>query len=260
MHINNSTNSTRTIIYDNKDLLLMNKTEVVLTCYITSKVDPQIKSYQQNNNYDYMKPWYESMIKQDLHGIIFYDNLSEDFIEEYETDNIIFIKCQIGKFSINDERFFIYYDFLMNNDNYNKVIMTDISDVYFNKNPFELINNNHDYKIYVGTDLIGTFLKHPMYDEWTYKLKKIKLKLSHDRQIYNAGTLGGCVNNITTFLKHMIDVFMVVNSNDNNNMLILNHILFTKYNDKDIFTGEPWNTPFKSFINPNNTSCYIIHK
>jgi hypothetical protein len=76
---------------------------------MTSKKDPQRAIYQPNDNYDYIKPWYETMIKQDMHGIIFYDKLSDEFITEHQTHKIIFKKCTIGKYSINDERFINIY-------------------------------------------------------------------------------------------------------------------------------------------------------
>lgn len=119
---------------------------VILSCYFNGKNDPihhsELKEKKQEaNNFNYIKPLYETAKKHKQHLIIFHDNLSDEFIKKYQTDKIIFRKTQlVSNLSINDERFIIYYEYLLKNP-YKKVLSSDISDVYINKNPFELLNN-----------------------------------------------------------------------------------------------------------------------
>jgi len=88
-----------------------------------------------------MKPLYESCYDLNLHLIIFYDNLSNEFVKTYTKKNIIFRKTKLtSNLSINDERFIIYYEYLLDNP-YQNIFTSDISDVYLIKNPFHLMEN-----------------------------------------------------------------------------------------------------------------------
>lgn len=120
--------------------------DVILSCYFNGKNDPihheeLNEKKQPSDNYNYIKPLYETVKKNNLHLIIFHDCLSPEFIKKYQTDKIIFRKTSlVSKLSINDERFIIYYEYLKNKP-YRNVLSSDISDVYINKNPFDLIKN-----------------------------------------------------------------------------------------------------------------------
>lgn len=122
--------------------------DVVLSCYFCGKKDPihhhELKNEkQEKDNFKYIKPLYETCKNKKLHLIIFHDGLSDNFLKKYTTDRIIFRKTQlVSNLSINDERFIIYYEYLLHNP-YKNVLSSDVSDVYINKNPFELIDNYH---------------------------------------------------------------------------------------------------------------------
>lgn len=258
-------------IYDN----------VVLTCYMTSKKDPQRNIHQDSNNYDYIKPWYETMKKMDLHGIIFYDTLSDEFVKQYQTDKIIFKKSEMGSYSINDERFIIYYRYLQKNP-YKNVLMTDVSDVFIMKNPFDLINSDKT-KIYVGTNVvgIGADRRTPIWFErraWKIDPFNNKLRISNydetgftDKkyQIYSAGLIGGEYDKMMWLLENMIEVMLLIKSSKNYNMILLNYILnrylMDEYDSKTfctkyIFTGKPYNSLFGKNENMENTECCLYHK
>ena len=119
---------------------------VILSCYFTSKIDPIHASecknkHQESNNYNYIKPLYDSVKKLNLHLVIFHDGLSDDFIKKYTTESIFFLKTKLmGNLSINDERYIIYYQFLLRYK-YKNILTSDVSDVYVVRNPFNLINN-----------------------------------------------------------------------------------------------------------------------
>lgn len=257
---------------------------VVLTCYMTSKKDPQRNIYQNNNNYEYIKPWYESMKERKLHGIIFYDLLSDEFVNTYQTDKIIFKKCKIGQYSINDERFIIYYKYLLKNK-YKYVLMTDISDVIINRDPFVLMKddkyNNDNNRIFVGTNTVGmgAIKRTPMWferrkwkiDPFNEKLKKNKYDdigyLSNTIQIYSAGLLGGDYGKIMWFLSKTIEIMLILHSEKNYNMIIFNYIinryLLEGYDDKTfltkyIYTGGQFNSLFAK--NEINYEGCLIHK
>jgi len=105
---------------------------VILSCYFNGKNDPihhsELKEKKQEaNNFNYIKPLYETAKKYKQHLIIFHDNLSDEFIKKYQTNKIIFRKTQlVSNLSINDERFIIYYEYLLKNPN-KKVLSSDNS-------------------------------------------------------------------------------------------------------------------------------------
>jgi len=131
-----------------KDEFYKKFSKVVLSCYFTGKKDPihhaELENEKQKeNNYLYMKPLYESCLNLKLHLIIFHDNLSKRFIDQYTTDRIIFRKVDlVSKLSINDERYIIYYEYLTSNP-YDAIFSSDISDVYLKGDPFTLRKTFH---------------------------------------------------------------------------------------------------------------------
>lgn len=265
---------------------------VVLTVYCNLKKDPQRQTRVDENSYEYISPWYRTMVEKDLHGIIFCDNVSQAFITKYQTPKIRFINIKLGKYSINDERYFIYYNFLLTNQHklkYRYVLMTDVSDVEINKNPFPYMAENPD-KIYVGMNFHGdrgidAESRSPKWfdrREWKIKPFNDKLKASgYDThpdgafrrsdlmQIWSAGILGGETTTIIHFLSEMCHLFTIVDSKKNVNMLLLNYILrryFSAGYDSTtactttLFSGKPFNSRFQRFEKYGESDAYLIHK
>lgn len=268
------------IIYSCDDSYYKTYDSVIMSCYMTSKPDPQRQVYQQNDSYEYIKPFYETVLKCGLHAIIFTDNLSDEFIEKYQTDRIIFKKCKIGGYSINDERFILYYQYLLSNP-YKYVLMTDVSDVFVNLNPFDLLKN--DGRIFVGTNVVGMGCEKrtPMWferrswkiDPFNEKLKKARYDeigyQPNQIQIYSAGLLGSSYQQIMWFLVQMINIMLIIKSHKNYNMIIFNYIinrhLLKGYDAKSfctdyIFTGAPFNSLFGKFEKMEDSSCCFFHK
>ena len=73
--------------------------------------------------------------------MIFHDHLSLDFVSKYSTDKIIFEEIVPAKsFSTNDLRFIIYQEYLKKH-HYEWILMTDASDVFFNRYVKLLVQN-----------------------------------------------------------------------------------------------------------------------
>tara|TARA_B100000780_G_C21083827_1_gene436558 strand:+ start:576 stop:1418 length:843 start_codon:yes stop_codon:yes gene_type:complete len=248
---------------------------VILSVYINKQKDPQRDIFVDTNSYEYIKPLYSTMKEKNLHGIIFYDNLSQDFIEKYQTDKIIFLKCSMKKNnSINDERFIVYYNFLLKYP-YEKILCSDVSDVYINKNPFDIISID---KLYVGEN--HNWKKPPLmwYDYYNEHINNfnnqiIKINNEHiferkDIGIYSAGLICGYYDLFIKFLSKYAEILNKLDSNDYN-MLVLNYIireyLLEDYDEKTyctkhVFTGYPFNSVFKKYEKAGESKAYLIHK
>lgn len=97
------------------------------------------------------------------------------------------------------DRFAAIYSYLVQNPDYRYVIATDVKDVIFQSNPFNILENAFDdsdyyernpYGIYVGSENIIY-----EYEDWG----RVNMQTSYphmyefmkDKEIYNAGTIGG---------------------------------------------------------------------
>ena len=237
--------------------------DVIIAPYFSSKKDPRWHFRRKKDDYSYMRRWYESMQQHDLHGIIFHDRLSASFIKKYQTDKIIFIKCTVGFYSLNDERFFIYNSFLKN-AYYRYVFLTDISDLSINSDPFDLINNNRDKCLFIGSEeeyfqdcewikkTLGQFGERATFFD--------KLMQQRAFKIYNAGIIGGERRDVLALLERMTNIFNEFCNPFNVDMCVLNYVLKSYYNDDVIFSGYPLNSRFKSYEKPSETKACFIHK
>lgn len=217
-------NGVRTI--ENIDIIYEN---IICTTYFTSKQDPQRKIQVDENDIKYIEPWYYSMIKNNLAGIVFYDNLSLNFINKYQTEKIKFVKCTLGNYSLNDERFIIYYMFFLRHKTKN-ILLTDGSDVTINKDPFSFIETKSKTTLFVGRDRCNK-IYHSKWDvNGAERLSNaIQQKLPnnyYNMAAYNAGIIGGNYFTTMYFLRQITKYFLKANNNLNNNMAAMHFVIY----------------------------------
>lgn len=243
---------------------------IILSTYFTSKIDYQRCKHQSNDDYQYIKDWYESIISLQLKGIIFHDNLSDNFVRKYQNKNIKFIKVKVGNLSLNDERFFIYLNFLKENI-FDYVLMTDISDVVFNKNPFLIINDKYD--LYIGSEPWNFQHKDWILERYRIIYGKEPLEY-YDNIVLNAGIIGGKYLNIMELLKKYTSEMKSLSSKRGKqidkinkkrkiekisfNMIVLNKVIYANYNMDKVYTAKLLHNPFKSYF--RDRKYFIFHK
>jgi hypothetical protein len=88
-----------------------NLKEVIVTCYFTLKPDPQLGTLRNSADFKYIQPWYDSIMKIGVSGIILHDGLESAFIEHYQNDLVQFRFCEMGNYSIFEERWLLYHLF-----------------------------------------------------------------------------------------------------------------------------------------------------
>lgn len=205
---------------------------IVLSNYFTSKIDPQRGVNQSANDFNYIKNWYQSIIKNQLNGVVFHDGLEKEFIQKYQTEKVIFLECKLGLMSLNDERFFVFHEFLnfVNDNSY--ILITDINDVVVLRSPLDFFSNSPK-KIFLGRD------DHYSWRSGYWSLNKIKefqIKTSIKIPsyflcfpVFNAGLIGGKVTVINSLLSKMISILIEMKDSGNYNMVVLNWVLFNGY-------------------------------
>ena len=163
---------------------------VVLTMFSTSKKDPQ-RHRRMPSTIDYMVNFYVTVKFLNINAIIFYDNLSSQFVRNYATSKIQFKRITMDPhLSINDYRFLVYSDWLKYN-RYKYVLMVDLADVFFWKDPFVYMEKKAMHSLFVSRDL-GTL---DQMDGWDIISDCATQVLS-----YNAWVWGGSMESVQCML------------------------------------------------------------
>ena len=256
--------------------------KIIVTCYFTLKPDPQTGYSRNAADFKYIQPWYDSLLKMGAHGIILHDGLEQEFIEQYQTSQIQFRYCEMGDYSIFEERWLLYHLFLQQLPRLEKVFFTDGNDVYITQNPFPYITN--ETALYVGRDNANRikdsgWLKEEcdkFIEESNYQLPKTFTY----QWVYNAGVAGGSRNLMFFFTAEMSKLIFKAKTNYHKDMTLLNIVIHEhfypqlssgNYNQKlvdssndpfashqELITGFPFNSGFKDL--DLQSKALFIHK
>ncbi len=256
--------------------------EVVVTCYFTGKPDPQTGEKRNKAAFEYIQPWYESMERLGIRGIILHDGLEDAFIEKYQTELLQFRKCVLGNYSIFEERWLLYHIFIKQLPQLKTAVFSDSNDVYITSNPFVFFNDPN--RIYVGRDNANRIKD----SEWLYQEISEYLKESNSKVpksyayqwVFNAGVVGGFRKNLYFLTTKMVEKIFMAHSQYHKDMSLLNLVIHEHFypklslyqyerrivDTKDdqracseiIYTGYPFNSGFKEY--DIESSAYFIHK
>lgn len=258
-----------------------NLKEVVFACYFTKRLDPQSGVLRSIPDIEYIRPWYDSIKKLDIDGIIIHDGIDSDFIKTFQTDKIQFRKYTAGNYAIFDERWILYYLFI-SRTNISFAFFTDISDVFIKANPFITFQDKD--MLYIGRDNANKI----RLSEWMMnEIKTFSKESGHSipksfkfQELYNVGIVGGERNLILFFLSKVINFFLLTNSEPYKEMTVFNLVIhkyfFPKLHyspnepiltntkkeqhrkNKHLYSGFPLNSGFKDF--DMESKAVFIHK
>jgi len=234
--------------------------QIILTNYFTGKKDPQRGGDNQYepDQFESMRRWYESLLTHQLHGLIFHDELSEDFVGKYTNDYIRFEKYELKKaYSLNDDRFFCWQEWLLQHEEVECLFCTDLFDVDFFGNPFHLMDPLR-YDLYCGDDN-GTTIQEWVNDrmKWAYG------RTFHAGKIkFVAGIVGGTRKNILRLFQTMTHDFenakRAKRKGKNINMGVFNKCVHDLFDQDRILFGSPLNSRFRKYEEEGN--FIIRHK
>ena len=87
--------------------------DLMLACHITGIYDVNRRTTLEDNNYDLVKDWAESIAAQSLDGIIFHNKLTEENCAKHKNEHVSFVKMDYNhQFNSNVCRYLIYGDFV----------------------------------------------------------------------------------------------------------------------------------------------------
>lgn len=233
--------------------------DCIFTTFFTEGDDPQRTTRWIKDDFHKIKDFYESIKKYDLDCLVFYDNLTKDFIEKYQTEKIKFLKTDSSDLNLIDVRWPIYKKYLENDKDIKNLFCLDISDIVVQNNPFLHIKND---KIYCGDEegINGnsSWMLHG-YDCLNNQEIKNNTYKYLDKKILNAGILGGGKNIIYLVISKMSEILEKSNvKHATVDMSALNYVLYTFFFDK-IIHGYPVNTIYNGY-EQNNKTAWFRHK
>lgn len=218
---------------------------VVITIYYTKFIDPQRNNYKTSDNFKLISGLYNSVNNLNMKLIIFYDSISDKFIKKYQNDAISFVSLMpfIEKYnyemgSMNDIRFLIYRDYLLENPIYTKVLITDLFDEEFLSNPFDDILS--DQHIYANYDRNRTYEHYYIVDRINKTYGLDKFEHYKKNKIIQASMFAGYYNKMIDFLNYVKHEFdhEVLDKKYNNNYIVLNYVFNKYFGDKIIFGNK----------------------
>ena len=244
----------------------------LLTSYFSKKIHPNdpndsavIGRAQDGrvlqNEISYIKPWYDSVSSLSLNGFVFYDNLSDEFVETYTTENIKFIKVQDFEYSNNDFRFFCFRDFLTDHK-FDFVFHSDASDVQVIKDPSSLILDNPEISYFACKDSIklNQFNYMQIHEKYNFD-DRVNFLLNYNNwDLINMGVVGGRYEDMKNFYQRFCDVrIRMGDSHFNSDMWLCQYLFRSQFQNKSLMMGHPVCSEFKKFQNERK-DVYFIHK
>ena len=272
--------------------------DLIVTTYFISKSNPQAGSLSHANDpnslvHEYKKNddkltsvLFNSVKKHNQTLVVFHDGLDNDYIKRNSTHNILFIEVELGPYSTNDERFFVYNEFIQQVV-FERIFFIDCFDVEIRKPPFGIFDQ-YGERIYVGRDSCNSIINCPYVLEKLQNVLSVTFELDHQQDfenflnmpLYNAGIIGGVKRSVSILINFICNILQAASSNENVNMAVVNYAIYKlflrdyKYiapkdpdvnplNDlrscnSEIFSGYPLNSPFKKYEDRNDV--YFIHK
>ena len=235
---------------------------VVVSTYFTMQRNRQYKITFNDDNFRFLEGWFLGLYKLRLPMIVFHDSLSEAFTSQITT------MCPLIEFILvtdfrgraaNDERFFLYYEYLINHPEVSHIIMTDLRDVKVLSNPFEVFKVLGDM-VYVGLDRPFFVTSTGSSNDHFYPRCLPGINFEWEKDLlgsYNAGVLGGSRSFMLSVLTHLIRL-LDLNIAENCNMPALFYALH-RYYFESVFYGWPYQVGFDTQQVQVVSNC-IVHK
>lgn len=242
---------------------------IIMACHITGVFDVNRNITLDDDNFELVREWAESIAALNLQGIIFHNKFSAKTCIRHKNRNIKFIRINYNpQFNPNVYRYFVYNNFLHRYINYIKgVFVTDISDVTLVRDPFSdpyFIEN--PLSIFCG-DEPKTLNNEWMLAHSAHLRKQISGFIEYEdkfgqQPLLNCGIIGGTAHLLLNFI-NKLSVIHQQNNCDNptaftGDMGAFNYLVRTQFNDH-LKHGAPVNTIFKMYED-ERLDCWFKHK
>lgn len=227
-------------------------TQIVLTTYLTGNPDPQSGRFVPVDSDEKVALWMPGMKRLELHGVVFHDSLSDEFVSRHETDRIRFVKTPTSKdYSNNDYRFFVYRDWLAMNPA-KSVFCVDLFDVRVNRSPHALVSD--DFHLWVGIE--RDWLIDSKTPDGRWMVRKLTEYYGNvpdaveSKNILTAGHWGGSYSHVLRLLVLLTSEISRLSSGpaNNCNMAAFNTVLYRDIGEQFLWKkGAPLHSVFRAY-------------
>ncbi|EGD78948.1 hypothetical protein PTSG_01921 [Salpingoeca rosetta] len=198
----------------------INRDTLVLSSWMSFRPDTQRYNTLGCTNPAYIAGWYESIMTMGLRAVVLHDCLSPGLVAALQNDNITFERVEHDmssnihfKQSPYDVRFVLYSEYLRRSEQQHltHVLMTDMSDVRFRRDPFSAMRARPDVEIFIGAETLS-FRHNPYVSEYLEWCAPAYAPLLHHPAFQhtippNCGVVGGQYASTVRLLAHVVKLY-----------------------------------------------------
>ena len=223
------------------DTAFLQSQKVLFSTYFTH--NKKFYRFYRNDSFQFLKGFFMTAKKHDLKIIIYHDEASPHFqakLKDYYS-NIEFI-LYTGDFhsrSINDARFYIIYEYLLDHPEVDGIILQDLRDGIFYEDPFVVMELLGDY-FFSGMDFPFDKMRRKGYHRCEHNFGVKYKNIPRLYPFLNAGTFGGTRHVVLGFLTLAVHLFeKLFPATKNCNMDVIDFVAH-RYLYDTMFTGYPF--------------------
>lgn len=221
---------------------------IVLTCYFTGVPDPQ-RGVHFQKNIEPVLPLLKSTYDKGCSNVV----VLNDCIKDQDWSKTAKFVTHVPYINPYFERWFAIHKYLTDHPEVDQVFCVDATDVEMNVNPFMFMRSG---ALYVGDEpskinnlWLKKHHKHPIFNQM--------YMVYGQRQLFNAGLLGGFREEVMKFCVLMMDFYSLTKGyHQLTDMAALNYLLYIKYGVRNVISGRQVNTVFKAYDTENKTSWF----
>lgn len=242
---------------------------LICATLLTGVYDVNRNERLDNDEFEYVRAWYDSINRLGLTGIIFHNTFSRQTVEAYQNDHVSFMEVRYDqRFNANVFRYLVYQDFIrQHRDEITNLFVTDSSDVEVVMNPFTqpLFLDATDC-LFCG-DEPKPLANDWMHDHSTYLRQSIGDFAQYEeenqaRTLLNCGIIGGNIGVMAALMDHLARIHRTYTIHNQTpftlDMGAFNYVARTQFADK-LRHGPPVNTEFKGY-EADRVDCWFRHK
>lgn len=227
----------------------------VITVVLGGKPDPLRPQRTLADFAQYIRPWWNSMHRVGLRGTILHDVLPDEFLAAHASPLVDFVRVVPQDWPLYHERHRLIRQHLARLED-ELVLVTDVSDVAFRRNPFEFLRTAGPARFAIGSEPQTIRQSRFMRQEMDRQFGQV---VHADRPLLNPGILGGrrerVVDVLDAFINEASTQAPRLNGTD---MSLFNKAIHDRFRPEDWLTGHPLHSRFRSW--EFNTTAAIIHK
>lgn len=227
----------------------------VVTVVLGGKPDPLRPRRTLADFSRYIRPWWNSIHRVGLRGVILHDVLSDEFLAAHASPLVEFVRVAPGSWPLYHERHRLVRDFLTQADD-EFVLITDVSDVAFRRNPFAVLRSAGPRRLGVGSEPVCIGQSRFMREEME---RQFGVVLHAERPLLNPGVFGGRRERVLAVLNDVVaEAAERPASLTGTDMSLFNKVMYERFSADDWLTGHPLHSRFRGW--EFDTTAAVIHK